>query len=204
MSITLYFNHFTRSTRVRWMLEELGVPYNLVPVDLMSGAHKHPDYLKVHPLGKVPALVHDGRTLIESVAICQYLAHAFPEQNLGAGAPGSAEAGDYFMWTIYAQVTLEPHLVAHFGELRKPEEARNAGVLADSRARFLADAAPLAAHLADHTWVCGDRFSAADVLVGSIFGWAKGMGLIGELPAVVAYMDRVGARPGYRKGRQPA
>ncbi len=203
-SITLYFNHFTRATRVRWMLEELAVPYTLVPMNLQGGAHKQPEYLKIHPLGRVPALTHDGHTLIESVAICQYLAHAFPEGDLGPGAPGSAESADWHTWTIYAQVSVEPELAAAFTELRKPEAARDAAALAGARARFLTAVAPLEAHLAARAFVCGDRFSAADVIVGSILGWAKGMGFIADLPASLAYMQRLSERPAFQKGRQPA
>jgi len=86
----LYFFQQSRATRVRWMLEELGIPYELAPVDMMKGEHKQPAYLKVHPLGALPAIEDDGGSLFESAAIIMQLADKYPEKNL-APAVGSYE-----------------------------------------------------------------------------------------------------------------
>jgi glutathione S-transferase len=107
----LYFAPRTRAIRARWLLEELGVPYELIKLDLARQENSTPTYLAVHPLGEVPALVDGDVTLLESLAICLYLADRFPEKHL-APLMGSAERGPYYQWMAFAEVSLAPVVMA--------------------------------------------------------------------------------------------
>lgn len=197
----LFFNKNTRSTRPRWLIEELGVPCEIVPVDLQRGEHKSPAHLRVHPLGKVPALEDDdGTVLIESAAICLHLADKFADRGL-APAPGTPTRGRYFQWMVYAVATLEGPVAEVGAEARKPEAERNPTTLAEARARFAAVAAPLEATLVDGPWLLGESFSAADVVVGSICAWARSLGLLEGFPALAAYTARCVARPAFSRAR---
>src|SRR5689334_5244388 len=119
--LTLFYGPQTRSTRPRFLLEELGVPYELHRLDMSKGEHKSEEYLKVHPLGKVPALRDGEQVLLESVAICLYLADRFPEKGL-APAPNSPERGPYYQWIFFATATLEPIIGTLFiNTVRQPE-----------------------------------------------------------------------------------
>lgn len=196
--IKLYFNRFSRATRVRWMLEELGVPYELERVDMLKGHHKSASYMEIHPLGKLPAIVDDGKAMIESLAIVQYLAAKYPEKGLG---PTPETAMDYYQWMVYAQVTLEPEVGNYFyatnerfGRL-SPEAAEAAK---KELQRFLP---PVERHLTGRDYVCGTHFSAADVTMGGVLVWAGAMKLLEGFPALIAYTGRITARPAFNTGR---
>ncbi|MEZ4302554.1 MAG: glutathione S-transferase N-terminal domain-containing protein, partial [Polyangiaceae bacterium] len=103
----LYFAPRTRATRPRWLLEQLGEPYELVNVDLEKGEHKQLPYLRIHPLGRVPALVDGDAVIFESIAICMYLADKYPEKKL-APPVGTPERGQYYQWMLFAASELEP------------------------------------------------------------------------------------------------
>ena len=108
--LKLYFAPRTRATRPRWLLEELGVPYELVELDMSKQEHKQLPYLRIHPLGRVPALADGDQVIFESAAICMYLADKFPEKKL-APAVGTPERGQYYQWMVYAGATLEPEVL---------------------------------------------------------------------------------------------
>lgn len=194
----LYYNKFTRATRPRWLLEELGVPYELVVVDMQGGQHKSAEHMAIHPLGKVPALEDEGQVLIESVAICQYLADKFSEKGLG---PTRSDAAAYYTWTIYAQVTLEPEIFRYFRSSNARFGTPDPEVAAAAKLEFHKLSQLLEKHFEKNTFVCGERFSAADVVVGSNLAWARGMGLLEALPACDAYTQRLMARPAFLAGR---
>lgn len=194
----LYYNRFTRATRPRWLLEELEVPYELVVVDLAKGEHKSEEFLQKHPLGKVPALEDEGQVLLESVAICLYLADKHAEKGLG---PRPEERADYYTWTIYTQVTVEPE-IARYGMATNARFGTPDPAVAESaRAALHKLLLPLEHHLTGREFVCGPRFTAADVVVGSNLAWANGMKLLDGFPALQAYVARVSARPAFARGR---
>ncbi len=193
----LYFNKYTRATRVRWLIEEAGLDVEIVNVDLAAGEHKSPAYLKVHPLGKVPALQDGDRTIIESGAITMYLA----DWTAFAPAVGTPARGAYYQWCFYAVASLEGPVGAYFYENRKPEADRNATVLENARRDFGSVAAPLELALQGKTWLVDDTFSAADILVGSIVAWAKSLGLLEGHPALLDYAARCAARPAFSRAR---
>src|SRR5450432_3445744 len=102
----LYFAPRTRASRPRWQLEELGIPYQLVKLDLSKQENQTPEFLAVSPLGELPVLVDGDVTLLEPAAICLYLADRFPEKQL-APLPGSAARGAYLQWLLFAEATLQ-------------------------------------------------------------------------------------------------
>jgi glutathione S-transferase len=193
----LYFNKYTRATRVRWLIEEAGLDVEIVNVDLAKGEHKSPAYLKVHPLGKVPALQDGERTIIESGAITVHLADGTPF----APAVGTPARGPYYQWCFYAVASLEAPVAAYFYENRKPEGDRNATFLENTRREFMNVAAPLTEALAGKTWLVDDTFSAADILVGSVVAWAKSAGLLDGQADLLAYAERCAARPAFARAR---
>jgi glutathione S-transferase len=195
--ITLYFNRFSRATRVRWMLEELGVPYDVVRIDMGKGEHKSPSYLEIHPLGKLPAVVVDGKPMIESLAIVQYLAAHFPEKGLG---PTPDNASDYYSWMVYAQVTLEPEVGNYFYSSNERFGRLDPVVAEKAKNDLRRLVAPVEQLLSGRDYVAGD-FTAADVVMGGVLTWAASMGLLEGFPALNAYVGRIASRPAFRTGR---
>jgi glutathione S-transferase len=186
----LYFAPRTRSTRPRWVLEELGVPYELVRLDLSAKENKTPEYLRIHPLGLVPALVDGDVTIFESTAIAMYLAERDPEHRL-APPPSSALRARYYQWLLFCPSALEPS-IGQFSQHGSewPEALRE-----KARARFSDAADLLGAELRDRPFLLGDGFSVADVVVGSNLNWARRVGLLPGEGVLPSYVDRLLARP---------
>lgn len=196
----LYFVPRTRSTRPRWMLEELGIPYELVRMDPKQGDNKHPEYLKLNPLGHVPTLVEGDQVLFESAAICMQLADRHPEKNL-APALASPERGKYYQWIFFAMCELEPQLVAvMLHEVFLPEKLRDAKAAQEAKEKFQKAARLLDEHLLDRSFVLGADFSAADIVLCSVLNWARWLGTLEEgFPNVQHYIDRCMARPAAKR-----
>lgn len=191
----LYFAPKTRSTRPRWMLEELGLSYELVPIDMSKGEHKRPEYLRVHPMGSVPALEDDGHPIFESAAILQHLADKQPEKGL-APAVGTKERAEYYQWMMFCMATLEPAIVAVAEHTRfLPEAERVPSEAERGRKRFVELSRMLEEKLRGREFLVGERFTAADVLMASILGWAGSTGMLADFPGLQAYVQRHMARP---------
>lgn len=196
----LYYFPGTRATRPRWMLEELGVSYEAVPVDLMKGEHKTANYMKVHPLGVVPAIDDNGFILFESAAIVQYLADKHPEKNL-APALGTKERGEYYQWISFAMTETEPSLVTILVQVRfTPEAQRDPALIEKSSKRFKVVAAVLEERMKGRQYIVGNTFTAADVVLGGVLGMAAMLGqLTDEFPSLKAYVGRLMERPAAKK-----
>ncbi|WP_224362907.1 glutathione S-transferase family protein [Hyalangium versicolor] len=196
----LYFNPLTRSTRPRWMLEELGVPYETASVDVMKGEQKHPAYMaRVHPLGKVPALEDNGFMLIESAAIVMHLADKYPEKGL-APAAGSNERGEYYQWIFFVMTEAEPSLVTIFLNTQiLPEDQRDPAAVAQATERFKPAATVLQERLKGREYIVGNTFTAADVVVGGVLTLAHRVSRLGDFPGLQAYMGRMMERPAAKK-----
>ena len=194
----LYYVPKTRATRPRWVLEEMGIPYELVRLDPARGETRTPEHLERQPLGHVPVLEDGGKRIFESAAICLYLADQYPEKGL-LPPPGTIERGLVYQWVLFAATELEPPLVALSAEAKKPEEARDAAAVADARARFHKAVAALEPLLAGRPYLLGEGFSVADVLVGSILAWGRAAKALDGLPAVEAYLTRLRARPAWQR-----
>ena len=183
--LKLYHSPQTRSSRFIWLLEELGQPYEVAYVGIQRGdGTGAPDPDNPHPNGRVPALVHDGRLVTESAAICLYLTDAFPEARLGP-VVGDPARGEYLTWLFYYAGEVEPALVAKYtGRVDKDErEARSY----DQMAKRFETA------LSRGPYILGEAFSAADVLYGSAVRWGSDM--LPKFDLFDAYAARLAARP---------
>jgi glutathione S-transferase len=199
--LKLYHSPQSRSVRARWLLEELGVPYELATLDLRKGEQKAPAYMKVHPHGAVPALVDGDLQLFESAAICAYLADKFPEKRL-APPLGTAARGLYYQWMVYAIATVEPPVIDVFMHTAMlPETERKPAVIEAARKKFADVATVLEQALGTRPFLLGDQFTAADVMIGSTLGWAQMLGLLEGRKTLQQYVQRLSERPALQKAQ---
>jgi glutathione S-transferase len=197
----LYYVPMTRSNRPRWMLEELGVPYELVRLDPRKGETRTPEYLRINPVGKVPALVDGDVTMFESAAICAYLGDEFPEKKL-APAIGTKERALYYQWLFFGMTTLEAPVALHARHTTGlAAEERVAAVAESAKADVERALAAPEAVLKDREYLLGS-FSAADVIVGGTLLWAAVQKLLGGHPALEAYVNRLKGRPAFQRARK--
>lgn len=190
-TIMLYTNPMSRGQIARWMLEETGAPYEAVILDY-AGGMKTPDYRAINPMGKVPAIVHDGKVVTECAAICAYLADTFPDAGL---APPTDDRADYYRWLFFAAGPVEAAVTNKAMGFVVPEGRERAagyGSLDDTL-----DALEQA--VSGPAWICGDQFTAADVYVGAQVDWGLAFGTIAARPAFEAYAARLRERPAYQR-----
>ena len=188
----------TRATRVRWMLEELGLPYEREVLDFGKGDMRTPSYLERHPHGKVPALEIDGTRLIESAAMCMHLCDMHPEQGL-APAVGTPERARWYQWIVYAISTLDEALIPRiFHTALLPEERRDPKIVERADATWAIAAPFLSNALAGQDHLLGETFSAADVVIGYDVALAGRQGLLEAHPTLAAYLERLAARPAFQ------
>jgi glutathione S-transferase len=176
------------------MLEELSVPYELVRVDLDAKENRESAYLRVNPLGRVPALVDGNVTVFESIAICMYLADRYPERGL-APVVSSPLRAPYYQWLLFCASTIEPAIgrwAQHGGDVTEAEREK-------ARVRFAEAAEVLTRALAPGEHMLGDALSTVDVIVGSNLNWARRVGLLDGFDALSRYVDRLLARPAARR-----
>lgn len=185
MAMTLYFNPQSRAVIAKWMLDECRAEYEVVPIDFDRREHKSPSFLAINPAGKLPALVHDGRPLFENAAIALYLADLFPQARL-APAIDAAERGRYLSLMVYATSQLEPAMGDH---LFKVPTLPQRGWTDFETVRDVVER-----EIGSGPYLFGDWFTAADVMVGSMFLWKRAFG-DPERPSIDAYVDRLQARP---------
>jgi glutathione S-transferase len=195
--LTFYTNPMSRGRIVRWMLEEVGQPYETVLLDY-ADSMKAPDYLAINPMGKVPTIKHNETVVTEGAAICAYLADAFPDADL-APPPGSEKRGPYYRWLFFAAGPVEAAVTGKaLGLLAPPDKARMAGygsfeATIDTLETAISGPGP---------YICGDRFTAADVYVGSQIGWGMQFGTIEKRPAFEDYFGCLVARPAAVRARE--
>lgn len=191
--LIFYTNPMSRGQIARWMLEEVGAPYEQRIVQY-GPEMKGPDYRAINPMGKVPAIVHDGKVVTECAAICAYLAEAFPEAGL---APTADERADYFRWMFFGAGPLEQAIINHAMKWESPEDKQ--AMLGYGSYELATET--LADWLADRDYVCGDRFTAADVYVGAQVDWGQAFGTLPALPSFAGYAERLRARPAYQRAK---
>lgn len=191
--LIFYTNPQSRGRIIRWMLEEVGRPYDteIVAYDRL----KDPAYLAVNPMAKVPAIKHRGHVVTESAAICAYLADAFPEAGLG---PRDNEKPDYYRWLFYAAGPLEAAVSNQaMGWVPPPERERMFGYGNFDRVVTVLDEL-----LSLRDYVCGERFTAADVYLGSQIMFPMQFGMLPERDSFLRYRDRLTAREAYQRGNR--
>ena len=188
-NLTLYHASPSRSSIVLWMLEEIGQPYDIKLLRLSEGDNLKPDYLAVNPMGKVPALAHDGTVITEVAAICTYLADAFPDKKLAVPI-GTPRRGVYLKWLFFGPGCMEPAVIDRAAP--RKEEARR-GMLGygdfDTTMNVVARA------VAKGPWLMGEQFTAADVVIGANIRWGTMFKLIPERKEFADYAARIAARP---------
>jgi len=192
--VQFYTNPMSRGQIVRWMLEETGAPYEAHILDYQT-TMKSPDYLAINPMGKVPAIVHHGKVVTECAAICAYLADAFPAASL---APTGEERADYYRWLFFAAGPVEAAVTNRAaGFAVEPERERMVGY-----GNYETAMATLETAVARRDFICGARFTAADVYVGSQIDWGLQFGTIPDRPAFAAYAERLRQRPAYQRAKE--
>jgi glutathione S-transferase len=200
--IRLHFSPGTRAVRVRWVLEEIGVPYQLSVVSLRWGAHKSKDYLAVHPLGKVPALEIDNTIVFESLGICLYLADRFLHAGLAPVPIERKRRADYCTWMAFSTGTLEPAIFEQVRAKKARERGLAAIGLGPALTPFDEVASYMERHLADRPFLLGDQMTAADIMNGSMMVWAQDIGLLEGRDAIRAWVADLKARAAYSRAMQ--
>jgi len=196
--IRLYFSPGTRAVRVRWVLEEIGVPYRLSVVSLRRGAHKSKDYLRIHPLGKVPALEIDNTIVFESLGICLYLADRFADADIAPPVTDRKRRADYCTWMAFSAGTLEPAIFEQ-ARAKKAERGIASIGLGPALTPFDNVASYMEHHLAQRPFLLGDRLTAADIMNGSIMAWAQDLGLLEGRQSIQAWVANLKTRPAYSR-----
>ncbi|WP_286771252.1 MULTISPECIES: glutathione S-transferase family protein [unclassified Sphingomonas] len=192
--LIFYTNPMSRGRVARWMLEEVGAPYETVVLDYGT-TMKGPDYLAINPMGKVPAIVHNGRAVTEGAAIVAYLAEAFPEAGL---APTAAERANYYRWMFFAAGPLEAVTADKaLGVAPTADQQRMVGY---GSLDHVVDA--LEGAVKANPYIAGDRFTAADVFVGSHIAWGMQFGTLPQRDAFDAYVARIMGREAAARARE--
>lgn len=191
--VTFYTNPMSRGQIARWALHEAGADYQQVLLDYGT-TMKGPEFLAINPMGKVPTIVHDGKVVTECAAICAYLAEAFPDAGL---MPTAAERADYHRWMYFCAGPVEAAITDRMlGVAVPPDKERSAGY-----GNYNQMVTALAGHFAERDYVCGDRFTMADVYVGSQVLWGTQFGTLPKDQRFETYAARLSARPAYQAAK---
>ena len=191
--LKLYHAIPSRAAVTRWMLEEIGEPYDVHLLNLSQGDNRKPEYLAVNPMGKVPALEHEGVVITESAAICTYLADAFPEAGLAVPI-GDPRRGIYLKWLFFGPSCMEPAITDR--AFPRKEEARP-GTLGHGSYDNVMDV--VANAVAKGPYLLREQFTAADVVIGSNLRWGMMFKLIPERPEFTEYVGRLSMRPALQR-----
>ena len=182
----LYFNPQSRALITKWMLDECGAEYELIPIDFTKREHKSPEFLQINPAGKLPALVDGEAKIFEGAAIGLYLADKFPAANL-APKIGAPERGRYLSLMVYSTSQVEPALG---DKVLKLETDAHRGW---SDFETVQDV--IERELGEGPYLFGEWFTAADVMIGAMLIWQRWLNLGQQRPRLAAYVDRLLARP---------
>lgn len=193
MTLEFYTNPMSRGQIARWALEETGAAYEEKLIGY-GPEMKSEAYLAINPMGKVPAIRHDGRVVTEAAAICAYLAEAFPDADL---APRADERADYYRWLFFGAGPVESAVTSNaMGFAPSEDQQMMAGYGSYDRTVDVLDR-----FLQGRDYVCGDRFTAADVYIGSQVDWGVAFGTLPTRDAFEAYAGRLRERDAYKKAK---
>ena len=192
--ITLYYAPRSRAFRMLWFLEELRRPYRLEMLDLNKGDHKRPEFLKINPMGKVPAVIDQGTPITETGAIMGHLADKYSPGELAPLIKDPARA-DYLKWMFFAAGVMEPAFCEKLFKWDVPPRRVAWGSFADME-KTVTEA------VSGDGWLTGDQFTAADVFVASNLHWGTLFDLFPKDGPVVAYVARCAARPALKRALQ--
>jgi glutathione S-transferase len=195
--LVFYTNPMSRGRMIRWMLEEGGQPYRTEVLTYGPDGMKADAYLRINPMGKVPAIKHGDTVVTETGAICAYLADAFPAANL-APPHGSKERGAYYRWLFFISGGAEPAITAKaFGFSVPPERKASVGYGTIEEVSDVLERA-----LSGREYLIGGRFSAADLYVGSMLGWGMRFGAVEKRPVFESYFGRLAERPAAKRANE--
>ncbi len=187
--LILYTNPQSRGQIVRWMIEEIGADYRQEIIEY-GEVMKSDKFLKINPMGKVPAIMHKGKSITECAAICAYLADAFPNANL---APPQMERAEYYRWLFFAAGPLEAAITNRSLKIEvSNEQQRMVGYGCYEKVLDV-----LSGAICANDYIAGDQFSAADVYVGSHVMWGMMFGTIEKRPEFEAYAAKLNKRIAY-------
>lgn len=187
MSVVLYHHPYSRAATVLWMLEELGIDYELRWVDLLAGGQKSPEILALNPMGKVPIVVDGEAVISEGAAIALYLADRYAPGRLAPALDDPAR-GTYLRWTVFPAAVIEPGLSAKASGWDYKPGAAGWGT-------HEAILSAMQAAIGSGPWLLGDRFTMADVVFGGTVRFMLTFKMLEPLPAFTAYAERLSARP---------
>ena len=194
MAIRLYGIPQSRASRCLWMLEELGVPFENVKVHFLGEAQK-PDFLKINPNGRIPALDDEGVVLFESLAINLHLARKY-DGGKGLWPKSADDQSRAIQWSMWAMTEVEPPLMkVLMNRVFLPEAQRNEAEAKAGEAALAKPLGVLEGALASRPYLLGDSFTVADLNVGSVVSWGPTLGKLKLTPNVAAWFSRCGERP---------
>lgn len=187
----------SRGAIAHWMLEEVGEPYDVRALDRHANEQRQPDYLKINPMGKVPALRHGDIVVTEAAAICLYLAEAFPQAGLLV-PPGDPLRGEFLKWLFFGPSCIEPAVLDVAFPRKEPAPRGAAGYGDfDTVMDVVADA------VRGRPYIVGDSFTAADVIIGSQLGWGMSFGVIPARQEFTDYTAGLEQRPAWQAAMAP-
>ena len=199
----LYYMPTTRAVRPRWLLEEMGLDYELIRVSMEMSLSN--EYKQLHPHGKVPVLIDEDVTVFESAAICTYLADQYQDKNFAPLIQSPARA-HYYQWLFYASATLEKPVEEYMfivlpglPEKLLPKHEQTKISTEEVQKWFAKVCDPLNELLTNKQYLVENRFTAADIVVGGVFLWALKLGMLKESSPVKDYITRLMERPGFQK-----
>jgi glutathione S-transferase len=192
--VTLFHSPNTRSTGALTLLEELGADYKLHVLNQKIGEQRMPEYLAINPMGKVPAVMHNGALITEQVAVYLYLADLYADKGL-APPIGDPLRGPYLRWMVYYGSCFEPAVVDKAQKREPAPQGMSPYGDFDTMLKTLTN------QLGKGPYILGEKFSAADVLWGSALTWITMFGLVEATPVIKVYVERANARPAVARAR---
>lgn len=202
MSLTFYYSPQSSASPVHFTLEELGIPYDKVIIDIKAGAQKQPEFLKLNPNGRVPLLVHDGVAIFESAAIQIYLGETFGVEKGLYPAPGP-KRGEVLKWIIWTNVTLGESLsrYARNSGFYGPENERNPATAATAKTEIEGHLGIVEAALQGKRYLTGDNLTIADMHLASWLDYVRMMQVdLAPFPTVSTWASSITSRPAYARG----
>lgn len=195
--ITFFYNPMSRGRIVHWMLEEVGADYEIKLIDWKKAEHKSPEFLRINPMGKIPAIVHRGTVVTEGAAIIAYLADAFPKAGLSPAIDDPAR-GTYFRWLFFSASCMEPAILdKKFPRKETPRPSMLGYGTTEDTVNALEKSVA-------GGYLLGERFSAADVYVASMIEWYLMQKDLEPRPAFVNYVKLCTERPAHRRFTEQA
>lgn len=195
-NLTFYHAVPSRSGTVHWMLQELGIPFDVKLLDIRSGEGQAPEYLALNPLGKVPTIVHGDTIVTEAAAICSYLADLYPDAGL-APALDDPKRGDYLRWLFFSPSTIEPALIDRMRQYEAEDSSQNSYRNWETLVPMLLDVVDKA-----DPWLLGQEFSTVDVVMGGCIRFGCMFGILPKDPIFDAYIARLEARPAFQRAQE--